>query len=154
MNKPVLLAWASLPTMAMFVTSAGHARPAPATIEQGKLEILEHCWFKAGSATVPRSCDDLLDAVAAVFKNRPEIELVSIEGHSALIGDGKGTMDVWNLSMNRARLVRDALVKRGVESHRLTIVAFGSDRPMDTNQTKYGQDKNRRVEFKLLRILK
>ena len=47
----------------------------------------------------------------------------------------------------RADAVRDYLVKQGVEAGRLQSVAYGAMRPIDTNATKEGRAKNRRVEL-------
>jgi outer membrane protein OmpA-like peptidoglycan-associated protein len=115
--------------------------------------IQECCWFKAKQSAVPTTCDLLLEAVVTVMREHPDIELISIEGHSASVGDGKSEMDRWNLSMNRARNVRDALVSRGVDSSRFTMVAFGDDHPMAAVQSRFGYDKNRRVELRVLKVV-
>lgn len=50
------------------------------------------------------------------------------------------------LSNNRAGVVRDYLVSRGVSTSRITVLAFGAERPLLTN----GQTANhRRVEIEV-----
>jgi OmpA-OmpF porin, OOP family len=42
------------------------------------------------------------------------------------------------------------LVKRGVDKKRLISAGFGSDEPIDTNDTEEGRANNRRVAFTIL----
>jgi outer membrane protein OmpA-like peptidoglycan-associated protein len=40
-----------------------------------------------------------------------------------------------------------ALVAKGISKERLTSAGFGDQRPLDTNGTPEGKQRNRRVEF-------
>jgi outer membrane protein OmpA-like peptidoglycan-associated protein len=51
---------------------------------------------------------------------------------------------------NRAAGVRAFLLGQGVAPVRLTVMAFGSDKPIDTNSTPEGRSKNRRVVVRLV----
>jgi outer membrane protein OmpA-like peptidoglycan-associated protein len=138
--------------MASIAFGTGHTVSANYKVADSLIVIQECCWFKAKQSAVPTTCDLLLDAVVTVMREHPDIELISIEGHSASVGDGKSQMDRWNLSMNRARNVRDALVARGIDSSRFTMVAFGNDHPMVAVQSRFGHDKNRRVELRVIKV--
>ena len=40
-------------------------------------------------------------------------------------------------------------IKKGISKDRITAQGFGPDRPIDSNDTRDGRQKNRRVEVKL-----
>ena len=54
------------------------------------------------------------------------------------------------LSLKRANSVRQYLIKRGIEAHRLVSEGFGENRPIADNQTDLGRAKNRRTEFTVM----
>ena len=47
-------------------------------------------------------------------------------------------------------LLKNTLVKYGVESSRIKAVGFGDTKPIATNDTEQGRAKNRRTEFQLI----
>ncbi len=108
------------------------------------IEITEKVFFAFNRAEVlPRSYP-LMDQVAKVIREHPELELVVVEGHTDNVG---GAAYNRRLSQRRAEAVCRQLEKRGVTSHRLRAVGYGPDRPADTNTTAAGRERNRRVEF-------
>lgn len=72
---------------------------------------------------------------------------VEVSGHA----DATGT-DEYNLrlSKNRASKVSEYLIQKGISKDRITTTSYGESRPVDTNATKEGRQKNRRVEFTIL----
>jgi len=71
---------------------------------------------------------------------------VEISGHAA-----EGESKPLELSISRAEAVKEYLVRRGIADDRLRTVGYGVDRPVATNATREGRDKNRRIEFRLVR---
>ncbi len=70
---------------------------------------------------------------------------IEIAGHTDNIGN-----DSYNqkLSEKRANAVRDYLVSNGFSESRIVkVVGYGSSFPIESNETKEGRAKNRRVEF-------
>ncbi|MFT7580296.1 MAG: OOP family OmpA-OmpF porin, partial [Myxococcota bacterium] len=63
-------------------------------------------------------------------------------------GDREYNVD---LAERRAWSVMSYLVEQGVKRARLFAKGFGSTRALDTNRTKIGRAKNRRVEFHLIK---
>ena len=64
--------------------------------------------------------------------------------------DSTGRRDANNaLSLNRARVVQDQFVQRGMKP--VTVRGFGPDLPVASNETEDGREKNRRVEIWLKR---
>jgi outer membrane protein OmpA-like peptidoglycan-associated protein len=109
-----------------------------------EIQILKQVEFEFDRWTIlPRSYP-ILDEVVRLLRANPEIKLVSIEGHT----DNQGT-DEYNerLSVNRAEAVKNYVTNKGVEPQRLTSSGFGSRRPLATNDTPEGRQRNRRVEF-------
>lgn len=55
------------------------------------------------------------------------------------------------LSQLRAKSVYDFLIFKGINSSRLTHVGYGSAKPIAPNRQRWGRDKNRRIEIKILK---
>jgi outer membrane protein OmpA-like peptidoglycan-associated protein len=56
------------------------------------------------------------------------------------------------LSERRAKTVVAYLVRQGIPKKRLKVRFFGETKPLDSNDTEEGREKNRRVEFKILKL--
>jgi outer membrane protein OmpA-like peptidoglycan-associated protein len=119
-----------------------------ARMEGGEIKISEQVKFKSSSATILPESDGLLDAVTQILLEHPEIELLSVEGHT----DNRGSTEL-NLQLSRARAaaVVNWLVARGVAPERVTSQGYGLERPIDSNETPEGRQNNRRVEFRIVR---
>lgn len=76
--------------------------------------------------------------------NKYEDTNIMFGGHT----DSRGT-DEYNqeLSENRAKSVAEYAAFTGVDATRMTIVGYGEDDPIATNDTEAGRQKNRRVEI-------
>jgi outer membrane protein OmpA-like peptidoglycan-associated protein len=113
-------------------------------IQQGRIAIKDTVYFNTAKATIQPRSFKLLDQVAKVLKEHPELEKVWIEGHT----DNAGKPDAnLKLSQRRAESVRNYLIKKGVEPNRLEAKGFGQQRPIADNKTAKGRAANRRVEF-------
>lgn len=55
----------------------------------------------------------------------------------------------YQLSKRRAHAVREALIDKGVDASRLAAEGLGPENPIAPNNTKAGQEKNRRVEIEI-----
>lgn len=117
-------------------------------IHAERLEILERVYFEFDKATIKPESFELLDQVAAVITAHPELTHVRVDGHTDRMGSADYNR---GLSFERARAVKQYLTEKGVAAGRLSIVGFGFDRPLDTNDTDEGRAKNRRVEFIIVR---
>jgi general secretion pathway protein A len=103
-------------------------------------------FFTQNSTEIPVYANDMLLTAAALMKSRPNVAAV-IEGHTDSVGDPAYNRIV---AENRAAAVRSFLLAQGVAPTRLTLMAFGSDKPIDTNGTVEGRSKNRRVVIRLV----
>jgi outer membrane protein OmpA-like peptidoglycan-associated protein len=116
-------------------------------ITKSKVEILEKVFFDTGKAVIKDRSHKLLNQVALTLKANPAIERVRIEGHT----DNQGGTDFnQDLSERRAQAVMRYLIKRGVAGSRLESKGYGETKPVASNGSASGREKNRRVEFRIL----
>ncbi|MBN1206628.1 MAG: OmpA family protein [Myxococcaceae bacterium] len=114
------------------------------TIETDRIAIKDTVHFDFDKATIQPRSFALLDQVARVLREHPEILSVSIEGHT----DDQGPAEYnRNLSQRRSESVREYLSRKGVAPERMEARGFGEDRPVESNRTNAGRAANRRVEF-------
>ena len=117
-------------------------------MREDEIAILEKVYFSPGNAVVlPRSAR-LVSQIAGVIKSHPELVLIEVQGHTDNVG-GKA-MNV-ALSEARAKAVVRALTRRGIAASRLVARGYGLSKPVTTNETAAGREKNRRVEFRVLK---
>jgi len=81
--------------------------------------------------------------LAAVLKKYPDI-MITIEGHTDSVGEPNYNEQ---LSQRRANAVKNYLVEKfGIDEKRLTTKGYGEIQPIESNATKEGRQKNRRVD--------
>jgi outer membrane protein OmpA-like peptidoglycan-associated protein len=114
-------------------------------VHQAHIQILDKVYFASRSANIKAVSHPILDAVAASLNGNPQILVVEVEGHE----DGVESQDTPNLGARRAQAVIRYLVKKGVARERLVARNYGSRRPIATNATSDGRDRNRRVEWRI-----
>ncbi len=120
------------------------APPARVVVTKEKLELRDKVFFDTGKSTIKAESFPLLDEVAQVMKDHPEVRHVIIEGHTDNLGKAAANL---KLSQGRAAAVRTYLVGKGVAADRLAAKGFGAARPVADNKTAKGREENRRVEF-------
>ena len=113
-------------------------------IEDGKMIIIGKVQFRTGSADIEQNSEPLLDQIAQALEGNQQVKKLRIEGHTDNVGDDAQNQ---KLSEDRAKAVRDALVKRGVAEGRLETAGAGETQPIAPNDSPGGRQKNRRVEF-------
>lgn len=118
--------------------------PRKVVIKKTKIEILEKIFFEVNRAVIKSESFDLLNEIARVLDENPQLLKIRIEGHTD--SDGSEAYNL-KLSQSRASAVMTYLVEQGVQADRLEAVGFGESRPLDTNRTSEGKAANRRVEF-------
>ncbi|MCA9654326.1 MAG: OmpA family protein [Myxococcales bacterium] len=125
------------------------AAPAPepepekrVEVRDNKIVINEKVQFEFDSAKILEVSHSLLDEVAKVIKENPQIKKIEVEGHASAEGSDSHNM---KLSDKRAKAVMKYLVDQGgIDKKKLTAKGYGETRPL----VQPGEDeKNRRVEF-------
>jgi SH3 domain-containing YSC84-like protein 1 len=104
---------------------------------------LRNVHFATGKADITPDSDATLSAVAQTLKDSPDWK-VRVEGFTDNAGNANGNL---KLSQERADAVMNRLVSLGVDSGRLSSKGFGAGRPVASNSTSVGRQKNRRVEL-------
>ena len=122
--------------------------PEPAVVlKDDEIEINDRVQFETGKATLLSESQSILDQVAQIMKDNPDIKVVSIEGHTDNEGGRRSNK---KLSKKRASSVRKYLIEQGISGKRLKTKGYGQDVPIADNDTEDGRYQNRRVEFKIL----
>jgi len=109
----------------------------------GATLVLEGVYFETGKAILKPESQASLYRVAESLRGNPEVT-VEIGGHTDNTGSRATNM---RLSNARANAVRDFLISRGVDAHRMTAKGYGPDKPVADNKTVAGRAANRRVEL-------
>lgn len=113
------------------------------TIAKGQTIILKNILFETGSAQLKESSFTELNKLAAELKKQPGLK-IEISGHTDNVGN-EATNKL--ISENRAKAVKDYLVKMGVAVDRISTIGYGSKKPIADNNSDEGRRENRRVEF-------
>lgn len=115
-------------------------------IEKGEVIRLNNIFFEFNKANLKSESFNELDRLYNILSQNKNMK-IEISGHT----DDKGS-DEYNkkLSNSRARSVLDYLVKKGIDSNRLTSIGYGESNPVVSNDTDENRAFNRRVEFKVL----
>ncbi len=121
--------------------------PLKAELKGDAIELAEKVQFETGSSTLLSASNDLLDQVAKILTDHPEITKVRIEGHTDSVGSNSKNQ---KLSQERATAVRAYLEGAGIAGDRMLAKGFGEAKPIADNKTPEGRDQNRRVEITVL----
>lgn len=109
------------------------------------LTLPETVLFDYNSDVLRGDAGATLTKVAALLKHFSKAK-IGVQGHTDNTGSSATNAD---LSNRRANSVADALAADGVAKSRMTIKGFGESRPIASNGTDAGRQKNRRVEIVL-----
>ena len=115
-------------------------------IEQEVPIVLNNLFFRTGEYDLLPASIAELNRVAAIIKQHGKN--VEISGHTDSVGDDESNRV---LSEYRANSVRNYLIKIGVDKALLTSQGYGESKPVATNNTPEGRQKNRRVEMKFIK---
>jgi OOP family OmpA-OmpF porin len=126
----------------------------PTTLGSGRFKILgsgadlrfEDVHFEFDKSDLSDYAREMLDDAATVIgqvsQKYPGLK-VDISGHTDSVGTEGYNQ---GLSERRANAVKDYLLRKGVESGRVSTYAYGESKPVATNDTAEGRAQNRRAE--------
>ena len=117
-----------------------------AKIEGKKIVILEPVYFDSNKATIQTRSFPVLEAVAQILRDNPQIRKIRVEAHTDTKGKPAPNM---KLSIKRAESVMNWLTTTGgIDRSRLEFQGFGETRPLFPKEKNDEEtQKNRRVEF-------
>ncbi|MCU0467690.1 MAG: OmpA family protein [Arcicella sp.] len=112
-------------------------------IEKGKAITLNNVYFEQSSFIMQKESYPELDKVVSMMKANPQTK-IEIGGHTDNIGDQRLNLA---LSENRAKVILNYLVSKGINEDRLFYKGYGGTKPVAPNDTEDNKKKNRRVEI-------
>lgn len=107
------------------------------------LSMPELVLFDFNKYEVKNKVKGSLNTLAKALEENPDIR-IKIDGYTDFIGSEGYNLE---LSVKRAKSIRNYLVDRGVKSSNISIEGYGKQNPIANNATAAGRAKNRRVEF-------
>lgn len=111
----------------------------------GRKLIIENLLFATASAALPPIVPEL-SLIADFLKKKPNVSLL-VEGHTDVVGSSEIN---YSLSLKRAESVKDYLISKGIEPHRIRTKGYGEMQPIAANTTDEGRRLNRRTELVIL----
>ena len=124
--------------------------PPPVKSIQKKLDeviAIKNIEFETNKTIIKKNSYPILLKVVSILKEYPSIS-IDIEGHTDSRGNAQHNLE---LSKKRANAIMDFLTKNGISANRLKTKGFGITKPIADNKTAEGRQKNRRVEFKIIK---
>jgi outer membrane protein OmpA-like peptidoglycan-associated protein len=104
--------------------------------------VLDGVYFDSGKATLRAESFPRLDSVVEYMLHKKSAR-IEISGHSDNLGNPKTNKA---LAEKRAQACRDYLISKGIDGSRVVAVGYGDERPIASNDTEEGRQKNRRIE--------
>ena len=105
--------------------------------------------FKFGKKDLPDEAKARLDQVVQQLKGDTSKNIfIEIEGHT----DNQGSANLnQTLGLERAESVKRYLYEQHqIPLHKMNVISYGEEKPVEPNNTKEGRAKNRRVVIKVL----
>lgn len=121
--------------------------PTPTPEPNVLQDAFDNLNFDFGKSTIRQSSFPALDKLAQTLVEAKNWKL-EIDGHT----DDKGS-DSYNqkLSQDRANAVKTYLVSKGVVADTITATGYGETKPIVKNDSDANRERNRRVEFKIIK---
>jgi OOP family OmpA-OmpF porin len=105
-------------------------------------------FFEQSKSTILSSSYRQLEHLYQVMNDHPEMHIL-IEGHTDNVGPRQGLID---LSKDRADAIKTYLRNKGIAMERIQTRGYGPDQPLNNNLNEEERRKNRRVEFRMVKI--
>ena len=117
-------------------------------------DLMKQLRYESGEATIKPEGYQILDELITYLKTTAGERFIRIEGHAdnREIGPSlKSRFQTnWDLSKARAGGVLRYLIEKGaIDSAKLSSVGYGDTKPLTSNATEVGRQKNRRVDIVL-----
>lgn len=114
-----------------------------------EVEIQTDLLFESGSAALDARALPIIDQLGEIL--RPFSNPIHVEGHTDTVPINTLQFPSnWELSAARAATVVRRFESLGIEPSRMTIIGLGEHRPMASNDSSDGRNRNRRVVLVVL----
>lgn len=115
-------------------------------VAETQIRVQERLDFEVGGDRMLEQSERVLDVVAAVLLENPQIQVLQIQGHTDDTGDEDYNLE---LTQRRAEAVMNYLIGRGISESRLDAEGYGSSLPLVPNTSRRNRNLNRRIEFRI-----
>ena len=130
-----------------FVQSYKKGYPAPEVMKKEQMNFkFQPIYFDHDESEIKPEFYDYLKRMARVLDGIHDLR-VEITGHTDAVGTDEYNI---GLSERRANAIREYFKQHGIDPEKLEIEFKGKREPADTNKTKEGKQRNRRVHFKFI----
>ena len=110
-----------------------------------KFEDVNFAFDRAALTDYARiTLDNTAKVINELHKQNPAMR-VEVDGHTDWVGTDEYNLD---LGLRRARIVKDYLIKRGVDRSLISTRSYGETQPIASNKTEKGRLLNRRAEIR------
>ncbi|HEX7486924.1 MAG TPA: OmpA family protein [Vicinamibacterales bacterium] len=104
--------------------------------------------FKFNQTELPAEAKARIDEVVTQLKANPNGAYIEVEGYTDNVGEKAYNQ---KLGLDRAEAVKRYLYQQHqIPLHRISVISYGSDKPVAPNTTKAGRAQNRRVVIRVL----
>ncbi|WP_409770907.1 OmpA family protein [Thermaurantimonas sp.] len=112
-------------------------------LKRGEEYRLHDINFETNSYALDKRAVRILEEFYEFLKTNKSIH-IEIQGHTDNVGTREDNLV---LSNNRAKVVYEYLLNKGISPSRMSYKGFGPDKPIASNQTEQGRALNRRTVF-------
>ncbi|MDQ2655911.1 MAG: OmpA family protein, partial [Bacteroidota bacterium] len=121
---------------------------AVSAVEENVTIVLNNIFFDFDKSTLKPESHPELNRIISLMKDKSSMQ-IEIAGHTDAAG-----AETYNLKLSekRANAVVQYLTHQGINNNRISVVSYGEKQPIAPNTTVEGRRKNRRVEFKILKL--
>lgn len=114
-----------------------------------EVEIRTDLLFASGAAELATPAMPVIDKLGEILKKFPNP--IHVEGHTDTVPINTVQFPSnWELSAARAATVVRRFAAQGIDPARMTLIGLGEQRPLASNDTFQGRDRNRRVVLVVL----
>ncbi len=117
-------------------------------LRKGARFVLNNLQFKYNSFKLLKSSKYELIRIINMMEDNPKM-IIELGGHTDNVGSSSYNI---KLSKKRATSVVKYLLKYGADKKRIRARGYGKNKPLASNDTEEGREKNRRVEIKIIKV--
>ena len=106
--------------------------------------------FKSGSADLTKKAREIMSKIAEQNKKGRSEILVMGHTDNVPLTFGSNYRDNWDLAAARsASVVQQLSSNKSLDPKRMKAISYGETRPVESNDTRQGRAKNRRIEIEI-----
>jgi outer membrane protein OmpA-like peptidoglycan-associated protein len=117
-------------------------------LKKNMVLVVNNINFEFNSDKLTLQSKKEVDYIYELMKENPSLK-IGVYAHTDAVGTDAKNLD---LSNRRAKSVYSYINSKGIPIERMKWQGFGESKPIETNNTKEGRAKNRRVEFEVLEV--